>query len=906
MADLDFGVNFRLESFDDNFFDSQDQTLSDEEKSDQSVPGAIKNPFFVGMNPTLVNQMPDFDLYRNYKRALCICLKNGTNVSSSSTAPIYKRIMTAEIFQELSQYFTLVVVSIKLLKNKFHRQTALLLDRNILNHFNSSNIALEGNEIVIPLLELKEEVIPIYNSMYEPQYDISVLQKINTLYQYFDCNKISGLVLSRISHIVRDISESNYWSNPYNCEVNITEAFQQRKFRYKEPMSDKLKAIVTGRDNSPKNNDVRQVIDKLSNNNVQPKKSSYDLKNIANITRKDVYTDVASTNNTRKYKLYRIEELPSMTFDDVNSFFRSINDNRQLYNVFNTLLLSKTHCHLVINNEYVLSKMKPFFENKFAALYNYLFGYAWMCMYFEECIVKTRTLKTNRYIFTINTANKLPFFPYIHESIHLNPYAVLAVDDKVVKSKNNFNSVAMISDYNQYGIGTLSEFEEKFNVFTTGKTDKNIFNGLDTFEGTKRWKNFAISGSIMTACIPKRNPLMDQVTSTDMSYSDKLRRYFNEYYPEADIDMMCNSKSVFDFMDNVYKLINVLNKNLTEINGINTSVEVEPVKTLCVFVHTKYLEEMFSDMGDLTHIINNINSNSIKEQIHGEYHTLKRKNNTNNRRKFKEPFYEHFYHIMSLDDMTIKITSNEITKDTKPTESDSDSYVYLNDIVTDKVPEDQNILVMKISEGIKFKLRSSLMSHSIEVFRVHFEDFFSCVSRFHLPCVRSYYDGDNVYMLPSCITAMMTFTNIDYKYFAGIRDPIDILNKYRTRGFGTMVNDEEKGHIIEYNSSVEKWKKMTGVNKNNKATVDNHFKYKLLNDNIFKPNKFTNDYPDDSYGFVDRNYILTTQEYYKYFETKYGYVPGTIDLLKFHAINENGSVTPLKKWILEAAYDELE
>ena len=59
------------------------------------------------------------------------------------------------------------------------------------------------------------------------------------------------------------------------------------------------------------------------------------------------------------------------------------------------------------------------------------------------------------------------------------------------------------------------------------------------------------------------------------------------------------------------------------------------------------------------------------------------------------------------------------------------------------------------------------MNHDFEFFKTRYEgSFFSTVSQFHLPCVRGFYNGDDVKLLPSCISAAMTLVNMDYKYFA--------------------------------------------------------------------------------------------------------------------------------------------
>ena len=98
--------------------------------------------------------------------------------------------------------------------------------------------------------------------------------------------------------------------------------------------------------------------------------------------------------------------------------------------------------------------------------------------------------------------------------------------------------------------------------------------------------------------------------------------------------------------------------------------------------------------------------------------------------------------------------------------------------------------------NVKFKIDSQYLPHSFEIFSIKYKSFFSTVSKFHLPIVRSYYNGNNVYLLPSCISACMTMMNIDYKYFAGSKDQIDIINKYRMRGFGTYLNAKEKMKLI--------------------------------------------------------------------------------------------------------------
>jgi hypothetical protein len=900
---LDYGItkDLKFTTYDDDNFFGADVDYIVEEEGLRLDDDHILNPFYVGRNNTQVESMSDFDLFSKYKQAIAICMKNGCTTPAINLTPIYQKIISKQDYDELQQHFTLIQVSIKLLKNKCHRKTSLLIDRPLLQHLNSQNLNIESIELVVPLFDLKEKVGLIYSQLYESEHSIDILETFNSLYKYYECNNYKNIILDRFSKLCGQLKESDYWANPYHCAINMSDKFKERTFKLKEATDPNLKAAISGKQTGIQDKNAREVISKITAG-----KDDYQ-----NIYRKSIFTDVTTALQSKnsKYKLYKIDhELPNMTKDQVSDLFNSVIDNKMLFTMFNTFLLSKRHCHLVLNNDSVLTKMQPFFQNKFVAFYNYIMAYPWTCMYFEECIKKTRTINSDRYVFPINTASKLPFFPYC-DDIHMNAYCVLPVNKKDLNSKENCHGMAMISGYKSYGIDNLDGFVTKSNIFTSQQSDKSIFDGLPTFPNSKKWKNYAISGSIIPACAQKRNPLVDQVTHPDMSYPDQMASFFNQYYGESDIDMMCNAKSVFGFIDCVSELVSVINKNLVKFYGNNAAntIELEPIKSVGIIINIKYIEDFMKSFGTSDEIIANIASPSIKENLYGEYLKNKMAKNIKHRESMKgNSLYEHFYKFVSIDEINVMITSYEVTKASQY-ETDSDTYIYLNDLLSkdEQVPDDKNILLLKISENIKFKIRSERIPHSLEIFRTKFEDYFSCVSRFHLPCVRGYYDGENVYLLPSCVTALMTFTNIDYKYFAGIRDPIDIINKYRMRGFGTMINQKEKGYLIEYNGSVNKWKGMITVDPKNSQSIANHFGYRKYGDNIFKPLKYTQGHPDESYRKPDCKYVNDTNEYYEHYKTAYGYIPGQIDLLKCKAFKEDGSIEPFKKWVAEAAYEEL-
>jgi hypothetical protein len=194
---------------------------------------------------------------------------------------------------------------------------------------------------------------------------------------------------------------------------------------------------------------------------------------------------------------------------------------------------------------------------------------------------------------------------------------------------------------------------------------------------------------------------------------------------------------------------------------------------------------------------------------------------------------------------------------------------------------------------------------TIELFRAKSTEFFGVVARFHLPCVRAYYQGNNVYILPSCITAMMTGINIDYKYFAGVRDPIDIINKYRMRGFGVILTDHEKKHMAYYNNNIKTFGGMFHVPSNDKTAIQKMFGAKELDDQIYRPLCHIDGLPQDTYNNYPTRYIKNMSDLKKYYADKYKYNAEIFgfDLFKFTSIRRNGFVAQYQPWVSKAYLD---
>ena len=300
------------------------------------------------------------------------------------------------------------------------------------------------------------------------------------------------------------------------------------------------------------------------------------------------YVDASSAIKKKGYRCYKIVNyLDNYSHADINSLFDSLPNEIQKYKLFNSLILSKKHCHLALNNIHLLTTLKPMIE-KYIGAYRYIFGYAWLTFYLEESIKKSHIQTSDRFVFDINTASKLPVFPVIPSDLTLNPYLPIMVNKEVIDGNNNCLGFPFIrTDINNYGITDLKSFKSNLNIYTTGKSNSSIFEGMN-------WSNLAISGSTLAACVQKRNPLISLFEATCQTFDDTIFRYFNEYYANADIDIMCNSKSTFEFMDVVFRTFSTVKNNIVKLNNGNANpenVKLVPYRKAAIIVNEKFIRK---------------------------------------------------------------------------------------------------------------------------------------------------------------------------------------------------------------------------------------------------------------------------------------------------------------------------
>jgi hypothetical protein len=770
-------------------------------------------------------------------------LANNSNEIINSA--IYYYMIDEKLYDEISKNIILIKAPIELLKNKIHLSKAKIVKNYVIDKFNKYNYILNENKnIILLILNISVYNIHTYLAQFEKKNTIINFNKKILLNIYFS-NKINYL------KDILELTESNYWiENYYN--INLTKKFIESQTK---------QSILHFKNNIADNN----YMDKINRSN---------LKNNVNL-------EIIN---------YKINNNNIISKSDILKILILLPEKEQFMLICN-LLISKNYAYLILNNYDLLIKYKYIFK-KYAQLFRYLIGYAWSIFYFEELTKKSFINKNDTFIFDINTASELPIYPFIFKYPKLNPYMTLYVNDNTLKTDENIGGVC---NFTSKGITNLETFLKNFNIFCTGQLDNNLFENVE-FKNDK----IAIGGSVICACIQKYHPLLE-LFKNEITEEEKLRRYFNEYYVNSDIDIMIQTNDNFDFMKKVYNLYNQIIINICKFNIYAEPSLIKLISIKKIYLYINYLDiiKVITNNTDLIklYITDNTLINDQEQQI--KYI----KNNLNNEK------------IISLFN---DVLNNEINNyNNKYSTEIKNNYPEFFDFKSDTT----NIIIKynddktkkyesKILISYKYKISSPFLDHPLEIFRISYDDFFSTVHKFHLACVRAYYNGENLYLTPSCITAHLTLTNIDYNYFSGLAEPYEIINKYRMRGFGIYLNEYDKTQLLNYSKNKIYWNNLYDITNYNNINGVLNLNHKIFQPRIYNIESYYESIPiniENGYNIISKKIDYTHKDYFD--EINKIYILQYNDLnniyQKLFTISYDGSILPIKKWIIEASYDFL-
>jgi hypothetical protein len=763
----------------------------------------------------------------------------------------------------------------RLLFNKIHNRFKKELSKEeIIKNYNIKDEELEKiednkNIIIIPMLELNEEQLKTYLSLFENE--LEQLDKYSEILSMIIYNQVSAekLTIKKELNIILE-KISNYWEDTYNLIYDNNKRFLSRKFR-----------CIQG-ENQADVDYLREIND-------------------------------TRYSNIKDEKKYYINSVSNFTNSDVLLIYNNIPSDYLKYMFVCNLLSARTHSHLILNNNDLLEILQPMFE-KYKIVFKYLIGYGWLSLRLQEN--NKKFIKDNDvFVLDIDTANKLPIYPFTYEDINQNPYASILINKDNLDLKNNCLSLNMMKDYTKYyGVCDSVEFKRRLNIFINSVNHDGILQYID-------WNNCVITGSAMTACAMKYNPLFDLCKlnnnqnnqnnqSNNILTDADLNNFFFHYYSESDVDIVVKSRNMF--IENSY--LDIVDKLNINLNNNNYKTEVTCVRNGAIMMSNEFIEYELENISKILENPNitvnsfkrsfNLENIKIKEYFYNKYYINFKDEHVkvvDNLAKSENIIYKKYLEKCKPEELRIH-TLNYQMDESEQKKLDFEKYIYLDDINKDNIEKDSNNkkLVCIVSDTIRYQLKMN-NARTLEIFKGRGENHFSTISRFHMDFVRAYWNGKTVKCLPSFITSMMLQLSTDYKYFASVRSPIDIINKYRSRGFGIILNKGEKSDMSWYNNEWSpsnennKWKKV--------LTISTMFGAKDSNNGLFKYSKITQNLPDDCYQITKH---ITTETFYDAFSSfinDQNQKPEIINLIKHKSIADNGSINKLDRYIYKFAYD---
>ena len=778
----------------------------------------MKNPFILNA-PKYYFEEESYDfincnIRKHFKNVYVFC-KFNNNID-------YKNILEGNInkddFSRIIKMFTLYKCDISLIYNKKLSNDIILMESELLKESNYFAYNLPTQILVLPIfnisfLHIQNHIDNITNNLntFEKFYNELVIEDY---YNYdFTFHKLKSLI-----NMIFKLNITSYWEKVSNCNLNINNKFNARMFNY-VPIKDKKSNIIYSAMNEIKKS--VDYFDDLLENKINKFISKNDVdKKYCNKYYYSKEGSIYTNEHINKIFSFLLFKLNNENITNINENYK----NKLIIDFYLKMTMSRELCHHIINNKYILtceSINNIVFKNKAVIdIFINNFKYVWTRFYIEEKI-KEGYLKTNdEIVFDIHTASNLPVFKV--NGIYNNPYLSIPINNKT-KCENVYGIHPDLHKH-YMGVNDLKTFRKKLNIFISGDDNFNIFKDIN-FKKNK----MAISGSIMPACLQKNNPLSYLF---DNQYENKDYRYYSEYYCNSDIDVMIKTRDVEEYLNITKNIYMKMYENVFSYFKYE-NLKIEHNKNIYVYITKNFIDE------NLEHDFNYVKKNICKDEI---IETL-----------LPYIIKEHnkYLNELKLSDETIGLV-NKFDKSN------------VNIILYEEQKENYNDITIRFN--IKTNISSKYLNRHLELFMIKGDDFMNIVSKFHLPCVRAYYDNENVYMTPSCITAYMTLINMHYTYFSGQTTPMEIINKYRTRGYGIILNKNEIRELFKYSCDTEYWRNLYGFKnvKNITSNIKKFLGFIEINSPFYKPRTtnlafhIDNDYIDDDYKHVNETTTMNT------------------------------------------------
>tara|TARA_B110000879_G_C11177357_1_gene516681 strand:- start:136 stop:2637 length:2502 start_codon:yes stop_codon:yes gene_type:complete len=796
------------------YIENESLVLDEDTSDTEEDLSPTKNPLYISKKHIIEDgetiNINISNAYKYFKNVNILC-----PISNVEKFYLNEEVSDKDISHIKNNMIIHTIKGLSILTSKFFMNNAKIFSNKQIKQFRNIGQEFEKNNLVVTILTINYFNLKSFIEMFDKNKSIEDLHKIIIMSEYFKLDKNHYKVMNELSKLLTNLEGAKHWFSFYNTNYNYDYIIKHRTIQ------------EFNKTNTNVNNYENIII---------PMNKKFSISNLEHNGK----------------KVFRVTPEVNFSIEETNILFRYFMTDNNLSSLNKTMiysfLLNPRLCHLIVNNYSILNSIKETYKDDvvFCQKFKKCIGYAWIRLYNDELIKEIYITKNDNIVIDINNASLLPSYSIESTQLKLNPYFPLLVSDKVLNTKNNILSLQATKEMN---ICNINQFQRQMNIFITGKPYINIFENIDLVS-----RNVVICGSILPACAILNHPALMKFDNNVLPHNEDeeridalLRRFFAEYYSKSDIDIMISDCTHFEFCKIANDIFNDLLLNFCRFfrDAEPQLFKLKKVKSIGLFITTDYLEEndftidmieklkKFINTNDNENIYNMVKeciSNDYNNIIKDEYDLLSEED-----KKYCDNFMEDFkLELKELKDNEIIVEFNTKIVDKLFTSTNQKSKLYIN---------------------TKYYITSPFINHDIEIFRNKNKDPFSLISKFHLNCVRGYYDGISVKLLPSCVSALKTLVNMDFKYFAGKRNPYQIINKYRMRGIGTILNKKEINAYKEYISS-SKWNKLYKSCNNKQCTSCNKITgFMNLDNSLFSPRKYLNeDFTNDKIAIFDLKY----------------------------------------------------
>jgi hypothetical protein len=468
----------------------------------------------------------------------------------------------------------------------------------------------------------------------------------------------------------------------------------------------------------------------------------------------------AHNNNFLEWGVLPVDQYPNMD-KLVNRIiiFYQLGLKRQSLTLFLRLMLSPRECHICKEPkiwELFNSDMKS--NSHIEEIIRYCFYFAMYILRHEETVMFSQVNDNYRVLFTLEEACALP--PFHNAHIERNPY--------ILQLTNNMRLSDSIPFYlhGKRYINNKKEFDRRF-ALATG----NAFKGINLL-----LLGAAITGSILIPCVHK-SPLEKGFDNVDWI---RDRSTIDVNFPFM-VDTPENSDD-FAFL-NYLEYYYPSYVSLTDADYIN---QVLGSNSIPLFQQPDEISYETDDIDDHQSDINKSNINKSTNYIietPEEEHKHKRPVIGNNQ----------------LSDIDISITARNFdifkVNALKLYEQIKANCEHRGDVYIKEI---------KTLSSVKFKIYGPGIPRPMDIFRIPYDPV-KMIKKFHLHCVKMYYNGNDVIMFRSCVSCLLSGVNESYKWFSCNKIPKLVTLRYAARGFSLIENSKEKEASINYLNNDNTW-----------------------------------------------------------------------------------------------------